>query len=321
MKYVGLQEQINSNNRKSILLLAAFPILVLVMVFAFFWILNFNQEYPVPFNDTLNQFINAIPWVFAAVGIWFAIAYFGNAKMINNAAKSESLSRKENMRVYNLVENLCMSVGMQMPQLRIIETPALNAFASGINNKTFTVTLTRGIIDKLEDDELEGVIAHELTHIRNKDVKLLIVSIVFVGIFSFIMGIAVRSLLYSSLGSRRSNNDKGGGAMIIVVVLVLAAVAYFLSFLFKLALSRKREYLADSGAVEMTKNPLALASALEKISGHSNIEEVKSSDVQQMYIDNSPDKDAEKSKFSLGFSGLFSTHPPIEKRISILKQF
>ena len=321
MKYVGLQQQINSNNRKSILLLAAFPFLVLVMVFAFFWILNFNQEYPVPFNEVLNQFINAIPWVFVFVGVWFVIAYFGNASMINSAAKSETLSRKENMRVYNLTENLCMSVGMKMPKLRIIESPALNAFASGINEKTFTVTLTRGIIDKLEDDELEGVIAHELTHIRNNDVKLLIVTIVFVGIFSFIMGIAMRSILYSGLSGRRSNsNDKGGGAIIMVVILVLAAVAYFLSFLFKLALSRKREYLADSGAAEMTKNPLALASALEKISGNSSVKKVKSDDVQQMFIENAKEKD-EEGGFSLGLNSLFMTHPPIEKRIAVLRQF
>lgn len=322
MKYVGLQQQISSNNRKSILLLAAFPILVLVMVFAFFWIINLNQEYPVPFDSILDQFINAIPWVFVIVGVWFVIAYFGNSSMINSAAKSQTLTRKENMRVYNLVENLSMSVGMKMPKLRIIETTGLNAFASGINEKTFTVTLTRGIIDKLEDDELEGVIAHELTHIRNNDVKLLIVTIVFVGIFSFIMGLAMRSILFSSMtGGRRSNsNDKGGGTMIMVVVLVLAAVAYLLSFLFKLALSRKREYLADSGAAEMTKNPLALAHALEKISGHSAVEEVKSDDVQQMFIENAKEEKKEGG-FSLGLSGLFLTHPPIEKRIAILKQF
>ncbi len=321
MKYVGLQQQINSNNRKSILLLAAFPILVLVMVFAFFWIINFNQEVPVPFRETLNQFINAIPWVFAFVGVWFVIAYFGNTSMINSAAKSETLTRKENMRVYNLTENLCMSVGMKMPKLRIIESSALNAFASGINEKTYTVTLTRGIIDTLEDDELEGVIAHELTHIRNHDVKLLIVTIVFVGIFSFIMGIAMRSILFSSMTGRRSNsNDKGGGAIIMVVILVLAAVAYFLSFLFKLALSRKREYLADSGAAEMTKNPLALARALEKISGNSSVKKVKSDDVQQMFIENAKEKD-EKGGFSLGLNSLFLTHPPIEKRIAVLRQF
>lgn len=320
MKYVGLQQQISSNNRKSILLLAAFPLLVLVMVFAFFFFINYGEEGFPPLDLVLEQFINAIPMVLLAVGIWFVIAYFANSSMINSAAKSHSLSRKENMRVYNLTENLCISVGMKMPQLRIIESSALNAFASGINEKTFTVTLTSGIIEKLDEKELEGVIAHELMHIRNSDVKLLIVSIIFVGIFSFIMQVALRSILYGGMSSRRSKDDNKGGAAIMVLIVVLAALAYFLSILFKLALSRKREYMADSGAAEMTKNPLALASALEKISGNHHVDKVKSADVQQMFIENTP-KDGASSNLLGGLGSIFSTHPPIEKRIQILKQF
>ncbi|HLV41133.1 MAG TPA: M48 family metallopeptidase [Brumimicrobium sp.] len=319
MKYVGLQQQITSNNRKSILLLLAFPLLVLVMVFAFFLIINYSEEGMPPMDLVLDQFIDVIPFVFIAVAIWFVIAYFANSTMINNAAKSHSLSRKENMRIYNLTENLCMSVGMTMPKLRIIESPALNAFASGINEKTFTVTLTRGIIEKLNDEELEGVIAHELMHIRNNDVKLLVVTIVFVGIFSFIMQVALRSILYGGMTSNRKKDDGKGGAIIMIVIVVLAALAYFLSILFKLALSRSREYMADSGAVDMTKNPNALASALEKISGNHHVDNVKSADVQQMFIENSP-KDTTMN-FSGGLGSLFSTHPPIEKRIQILRQF
>lgn len=321
MKYVGLQQQITSNNRKSILLLLAFPALVLVMVFLFFIIINFNEETGLaPMNVIFEQFVASIPVVLLAVAIWFVIAYFANSAMINNATNSKSLSRKENMRVYNLTENLCMSVGMPMPQLRIIESPALNAFASGINKKTFTVTLTRGIIDKLTDEELEGVIAHELMHIRNNDVKLLIVSIIFVGIFSFIMQVAFRSILYGNMTSNRRKDDGKGGAAAMLIILVLAALAYFLSILFKLALSRKREYMADSGAAEMTKNPLALASALEKISGNHHVDQVKSDDVQEMFIENSP-KDSATASLLGGLKGLFSTHPPIEKRIKILRQF
>ena len=283
MKYVGLQEQISKNTRKSILLLLAFPLLVLVLVFAFFFILNFGNEITMPIDFVFQQFLEAVPIVLIAVGIWFAIAYFFNASIINATAQSHTLSRKENMRVYNLTENLCMSIGMTMPMLRIIESDGLNAFASGINDKTYTVTLTRGIIDTLEDDELEGVIAHELMHIRNHDVKLLIVSIIFVGIFSFIMQIAYRSIYYGSL--RKRNNDKGGGAALVIIVLVLAAVAYFLSFLFKMSLSRKREFLADAGAAEMTRKPWPLANALAKISGNSTVEEVESGDVKQMFIE------------------------------------
>lgn len=257
--------------------------------------------------------------VLIAVVIWFVIAYFANSTMINSAAKSNTLARKDNMKVYNLTENLCMSVGMKMPKLRIIESSALNAFASGINEKTFTVTLTSGIIEKLDDKELEGVIAHELMHIRNSDVKLLVVSIVFVGIFSFIMQVAFRSILYGSMSSRRSKNDGKGGAAVMILIVVLAALAYLLSILFKLALSRKREYMADSGAAEMTKNPLGLASALEKISGNHHVDQVKSGDVQQLFIENAPEDTS--ANLLGGLKGLFATHPPIEKRIQILKQF
>ncbi|PHR45565.1 MAG: protease [Fluviicola sp.] len=316
MKYVGLQQQISSNNRKSILLLMAFPFLVFAMVFALVFFFNFDDEGAPELEDTFYAFLQYVPFAIIGVGIWFLIAYFAHNKMINSAARSQTLERKENMRVYNLTENLCMSVGMKMPKLRIIESPALNAFASGLNEKNYTVTLTRGIIEKLEDEELEGVIAHELMHIRNKDVRLLVVSIIFVGIFSFVVQVAFRSVLYGGMSSRRRGKDDGKG---MIIVLVVALVAYLLSILFKFALSRKREYLADSGAAQMTKRPDALASALEKISGNHHVDKVKSEDVQQMFIENSP-KDT-SANFLGGLGGLFSTHPPIEKRIEVLRQF
>jgi len=319
MKYVGLQQQITSNKQKSILLLLAFPLLVLIMVFTFLFIINYDPDFPMSIESAWEQFLQSIPLVLVAVGIWFVIAYFSNAAIINATAGSHTLSRKENMRVYNLTENLCMSIGMKMPMLRVVESSALNAFASGINDKTYTVTLTRGIIDTLEDDELEGVIAHELMHIRNHDVRLLIVSIIFVGIFSFIMQIAYRSILFGGATRHKNNNDKGGGAAVMLIVLALAALAYFLSFLFKLSLSRRREYMADSGAVEMTRNPEGLARALEKISGRSHVEEIKSGDLQQMYIENKPNN-SESMGFLGGLGGLFSTHPPIEKRIDFLRR-
>ncbi len=161
--------------------------------------------------------------------------------MIQFAVKSKPLERKENMRVYNLVENLCMSQGMKMPKVYIMESPALNAFASGLNEKTYAVTLTRGIMEKLDDAELEGVIAHELAHIRNKDVKLLIISIIFVGILGFVVQVAFRSMLYGGMGrSRGSKKDQGP---LLLVILAVSAVAYLLTMLFRFALSRKREYL------------------------------------------------------------------------------
>lgn len=319
MKYVGLQEQITSNNRKSIFLLIGFPGVLLGAVYAVLMFASYNENGGgVDTNMANDMFIEAMPFVFIGTGIWFLIAYWGHSAMIDYASGSKTLERKENMRVYNLTENLCMAVGMKMPKLKIIETEALNAFASGLNEKNYSVTLTRGIINKLDDDELEGVIAHELMHIRNKDVKLLVISIIFVGIFSLIIQIAFRSLLYGSMTRSRRKDGKGGGGLIIVI-LVVSLVAYLISLLFKFALSRKREFMADAGAAEMTRNPLALANALRKISGNSKIDSVKSDDVKEMFIDNGPDDTS--SNFLGGIGGLFATHPPIKDRISVLEQF
>jgi heat shock protein HtpX len=247
--------------------------------------------------------------------------------MIQHATGAKPLERKENPRVYNLVENLCMSCGMPMPKVNIIEDPQLNAFASGINQKSYTVTLTRGIIDYLDDDELEGVIAHELTHIRNRDTRVLIVSIVFVGILSTVLTLLTRGVLRAFLwggfsGSRRSNSKNGNGGVAVIVIIVAAiicaAIAYFLTLLTRFAISRKREFMADAGGAELTHNPLALASALRKISARPGLGHIDREDIAQLYI-------IHPKKLSQGFfdklQSLFSTHPSTEERIRILEQF
>lgn len=325
MQYVGIKTQQSRNNLRSGILLFLFPCLVAVLTYLFCFllvVLTYNN------NDTAYQeinkwalanqmFIEVIPYIIGGVLIWFIIAYFANASIIKAATGAHPLERKENKRVYNLVENLCMSQGMKMPQINIIEDESLNAYASGINDKSYTITLSRGIIDKLDDEELKGVIAHELMHIRNRDVRLLIISIVFVGIFSMLAQIALRSVYYSSW--MRSRNDKNNGAILVLLLaMIVAAIGYFFATLMKFAISRKREYMADAGAAEMTKNPLALASALRKISADPDIEAVKREDVAQLFIEH-PGKQA-KSALS-GLSGMFSTHPPIQKRIAILEQF
>ena len=315
--FVGIHTQIKRNNTKSILLLIAFPLLILAAVFAVVYLLNlYSYENPDP-AFAVDAFLQAIPFVLTVVVIWFIIAYFAHNKMISIATKSKPLERKDNMRVYNLVENLCMSVGMKMPAVNVIESDALNAFASGLKEKDYTVTLTRGIIEQLDDDELEGVIAHELMHIRNKDVRLLVVTIIFVGIFAFVVQMAFRSFLYGGMGMNDRRRDKGGGQLMIII-LVVSFLAYLISMIFKFALSRKREYMADSGAAEMTRKPWALASALKKIAPNHHVK-VRSEEVQQMFIENTP-KDTSAGLFG-GLGGLFSTHPPIEKRIKFLEQF
>ena len=319
MKYTGLHQQIQRNNTNSFLLLIAFPALLLVMVYAiiYFFIESNNDEYAVSDyqlpTDTNTAFLSVVPFVLMGVGIWFLIAWAGHAAFIRLATGAKPLERKENKRVYNLVENLCISKGMKIPKINIIEDDSLNAFASGIDEKSYSVTLSRGIINKLDDEELEGVIAHELSHIRNRDVRVLIISIIFVGIFAFLAEMAFRSIRFTGRGKRDS---KGSGAIILIAIVVTAA-AYLISVLLRFGISRKREYLADAGAADMTKKPYALASALKKISTDPYIEAVENRDVAQLFIDN-PTPSSHKSA---SWDNLFATHPPIEKRIELLEQF
>lgn len=313
MKYVGLQTQIWNNNLRSMILLVMFPAVILFLTWLFLYFVR--PEFST-IDDVNLSFVRTIPWVIAIVLIWFMIAWFTNTSIIRSATSAKPLERKENKRVYNLVENLCIATGMSMPKVNVIEDDSLNAFASGINKSTYTVTLSRGIINKLNDEELEGVIAHELSHIRNRDVRLLIVSIIFVGIFAMLTEMLLRSFFYSGRARSSGNNKNQGTA--IVIALALAVVGYIITSLFRFAISRKREYMADAGAAEMTKNPGALASALKKVSQDSRIEALTRKDVAQLFIDNPQEKKADLFSF---FNGLFATHPPIEKRISVLEQF
>jgi heat shock protein HtpX len=310
MKYVGLQTQIWKNNIKSVLLLILFPCIILILAWLFIFFVSEQTEQKIFYTN--QAFLQFIPWVTIAVFVWFLIAYFAQTYMIRRATGSVALERIENKRVYNLVENLCIAQGMKMPKINLIEDDSMNAFASGIEPSSFTLSLSRGIIDRLDDAELEAVIAHELTHIRNRDVRLLIISIIFVGIFSFLTEALMRSIRFG--GGRGKKDGK-----IILIAILLAAIGYLLSSIFRFALSRKREYLADAGSAEMTRNPMALASALEKISTDSRIEAVTRKDVAQLFIDNPGEKEKKSGSFS--FSVIFSTHPPIEKRIDILRQY
>jgi len=320
MQYVGLQTQQVRNNFRSVLLLCLFPCLVILLTYLFAVLLVFFTSGSSDNNNVLEQSLDIskglMPFVLGGVAIWFLIAYFANTAIIRSATGARPLERKENKRVYNLVENLCMTKGMSLPKINVIEDDSLNAFASGINTRTFTVSLSRGIINKLDDEELEAVIAHELTHIRNRDVRLLIVSIVFTGIFAMLTQLAFRTLFSSSGRSRNSKNGKGT-IVIVLIALAVAAIGYFFSSLMRFAISRNREYMADAGSAEMTRRPYALASALRKISQDPAIEAVTRDDVAQLFIEH-PIK---KKQFFSGISGLFATHPPIEKRIAVLEQF
>ncbi len=321
MEYVGIQTQKSRNDARSIVLILMFPCLVVGMVYLFCLVIAWLQS--APESESLLSVANVMfaecaPYALGGTLVWFVIAYFANTQIIKLSTGAKPLERRECKRVYNLVENLCLSQGMKMPKINIIDDASLNAFASGINERTYTVTLSKGIIDKLDDAELEAVIAHELSHIRNHDVRLMIVSIVFVGVFSMVAEIAFRSILYTPRRNS-SRDDKGSSTIVMLLVaIIVAAIGYLLAVMMRFAISRKREYLADAGAAEMTRNPLALASALRKISADPDIEAVTRDDVAQLFIQH-PGKQASGLIGSLG--SLFATHPPIEERIRILEQF
>ena len=322
MRYVGIQSQIKSNNMKSTLLLLAFPVILLGMIWIFLAIINY---FSTGYYDQAGYFVNQLdsdsvnwtfskiaPFVIGGVAIWFVIAYFSNTM------------RRENPRVYNIVENLCMACGMDMPKVNVVDDPQLNAFASGIDKNSYTVTVTTGLLDRLNDEELAGVIGHELTHIRNRDTRLLITSIIFVGIISTVLTLVVR-MIYNRMWfggfSSNNRNERGNGLStmaIMIIGAICAGIAYLFVMLTRFAISRKREYMADAGGAELCGNPLALASALRKISNNPGLGDVERDDIAQMYIIHPKQMAHGLIQF---LSGLFATHPSTEERIRILEQF
>lgn len=325
---LGLSTYRWNNNLKSILLLAAFPLLLLFLLSALFYICTWGfltdydglvrpglfESYGLvavtagsgPLDFTLAAIYTYWPFVAGAAVVWLLLAYTFNDVMIHAATGAKPATRAEMPRLYNLVENLCISRGMTVPRLYVIDTDAMNAYASGIDKRTYSITVTRALLDRLDDRELEAVLAHELTHILDRDVRLLLVTIVFVGAVSFIAQLLWRSLRVTSFRRQRGN-----AGLVILAAAVVAGIGYLLALILRFAISRRREYLADAGSVELTKSPEALISALRKISENADVPHVPS-EVRQMFIENPLSES--------GFFNLFAAHPPIADRIRVLEQ-
>jgi heat shock protein HtpX len=312
----GLQTHIWNNNLKSIALLAGFPALLLILMYAL------NVGYVGLTTDissveeglrlALDNMSRTWPFAFLAAGVWFLIAWMSHQALINMSTGAKPVTRQDAPELYNMLENLCISRGIPTPKLSVIDTPALNAFASGVSDKNYAITLTRGIVDALDRHELESVMAHELTHIRNRDVRLLIIAVIFVGIFSFFGEMVFRNVFRTGVRigghtSGRKGDSRGGGVLILIAI-ALIVIAYLLAVVIRFSLSQKREYLADAGAVDLTKNPDGMISALKKISGRSAID--APGEVRQMMLDNTAQ-----------FAGVFATHPSIERRIAALEGY
>lgn len=306
----GLYGHIRNNRIRSWFLLGGLFLLAYLLTFGVILIGYGQMGAPYGsslFGESFRVFLTALPFVTAATALWVLIGYRFNVAMINGMTGARPLARQDNPKLHAMLETLCISRGMTTPKLAILDSDALNAFASGVNEKQFTVTVTSGLVNNLDDEEVEAVLAHELTHIRNGDVKLMIIAVVIAGVISLVGELIFRMLARGGGRSSSGSSDRKGGGAILLVGLALVALAWLLAVVVRLSLSRAREYLADAGAVEMTKNPDAMISALLKISGRADIEGVPSG-VMDMCFENDPDDLAD----------LFSTHPSITKRVQAL---
>jgi heat shock protein HtpX len=316
MAAYGLYSHIQSNRRRSIALLIGLFFLVYVLVYAGALLaaaLSLDADLNTLMQIAWSDLVKAAPFATGGTALWIVIAYFFHQTMIDAVTGGREIQRVDDPRLYTILENLCISRGITMPRLKVIESDALNAFATGMSAKQYSITVTTGLLDRLNDAEIESVLGHELTHIRNGDVRMMIVAVIIAGVVAFFVELIFRLWFYNGFSFRSSRSDerRGGGAGIAVVIAIgLLVVAYVLSFLIRLALSRSREFLADAGSVELTKNPDAMISALRKIEGRGELPGATSA-VMEMCVDNPRE----------GFGELFDTHPSVEQRITALVKF
>jgi heat shock protein HtpX len=317
-KAYGLYSHIRANRLRSIFLLAGFVALLLALMFSFSLLFEAFASGDAPFDDILARakldFLANWPIGVAGAGVWFLIAYLFHQRMIDYATGARAVSRAESPRLYNLLENMCISRGVPIPALQILDSEALNAYASGLKEGDYRIAVTQGLLVELTDAEIEAVLAHELTHIRNRDVQLMVVAVIFAGIFAFAADLTIRRWNFPFGFSphrppeREDNRRESGAGLAIVVALLIIALSWGASVLIRFALSRSREYLADAGSVELTKNPDAMISALRKIEARGAIPTMPSR-MHAFFIE---------SPAQVRESGWFSTHPTVDERVRAL---
>jgi len=313
MAAYGLYTHIRANKRRSIALLIGLFLLVYLLVYAGALIgeaLGSIEPIDVLARSAFADTLYAAPFATAGTALWILIAYKFHQSMIDAVTGGREMTRQQAPRLYNLLENLCISRGITAPKLKVIQEDSLNAFAAGMNERQYSITVTSGLLDNLNDAQVESVLGHELTHIRNGDVRLLVIAVIIAGVISFFAELIYRLLWQGGFRWRGRDGDRRGAGMALLIALALIAIAWMLSIVIRFALSRKREYLADAGSVELTKNPDAMISALRKIEGRGELAGATSA-VMEMCLDNPRQ----------GFSNIFDTHPPIDSRVAALVQF
>src|SRR6266851_746449 len=335
MAAYGLYTHIASNKFRSMLLLAGLFVLIYIVVYAGALIaevvIDSDRSVDYYLAAAARDLITAFPYATGAAALWIVIAYFFHQSIVDAVTGGEDVTRQQQPRLYNILEDLCISRGIPMPKLKVMDSDALNAFATGLSQRQYAVTVTTGLLKALNDQEIEAVLGHELTHIRNGDVQMMVIAVIIAGVVGFFAELLFRTFTnvgWSSGGgsswsssssspssSSSSDSDRkgsGGGAAIVVIVVavVLIALAWLLSQLVRLALSRSRELLADAGSVELTKNPDAMISALRKIENRGELPGATSA-VMELCVDNPRE----------GFADLFATHPSVDSRVQALVKF
>lgn len=294
-----MYNQIDSNKRKTVLLVIIFIALILVIGWFFGKLYNFGYG---------GIFIAGVISL-----IMTLTSYYQGDRVALWTAGAVPIEKPVNPYVYRLVENLCITAGLPLPKIYIIPDQAINAFATGRDPQHSSIAITEGAIAKLENEELEGVIAHELSHVKNYDIRLMMVVVVLVGLIGILANFMWRGSLF---GGRRSNSDSNnqGGGVLMIIGLILLILSPLIAQLIQLAISRKREYLADASGALLTRYPEGLAKALEKIKNENLPVKRATSGTAHLYIAN-PLRGVKSS-----VAGLFSTHPPIDQRIAELRK-
>ena len=286
----------DSNIRKTWILISIF----LVFIIGLGWLFSYQFE---------SSIILVVAVIFSSLMSF--TSYWYSDKIVLKMSKAKKIEKQDNPELYRLVENLCITAGLPLPKIYIIDEIAPNAFATGRNAEHAIVAVTRGLLEKLDRSELEGVLAHELSHIGNRDILLQTVVVILVGMVVLLSDWFVR---WSVFGRSRRNNNQGGGQFAGIMILIgfaLAILSPLIAALIQLSISRKREFLADASGALLTRYPEGLASALEKISADQTPLKAANKATAHLYISN-PFKGKKVSK-------LFMTHPPIEERTNALR--
>jgi len=304
-----MYEQIASNRAKTVFIIIGF--------IAFITAVGFAVGYYVDYRYGINSSYSILFMVFAlilAIIMSFSSYYYSD-KIVLGLTRARPISREENPQIYYMVEGLSIAAGLPMPRIYMIEDEGMNAFTTGRNPQNSVIVFTRGLLDNLDDEELKGVISHELSHVKNYDILLGTIVVILVGMITIISNIILRSFIFGGRG-RRSDRSSGGGILTLIFLIVgiaLLILSPIIATLIRLAISRNREFLADSTGALVSRYPAGLANALKKISKHSEVR-TASSATAHLFIANPLG-----SKSKVMFSNLFNTHPPTEERIRRLE--